>query len=1018
MQVEGQTALRARVPTALAEAEASVGDVLSRLADAHRGTPSDAPVRGTLFRFPTSIDAIRFATAVQDALLEIAWPATLLLRPELGDVEGPGGLLFRGLRVRAAVVEGPVWVSGDAIAGPAVHRVARLVSLAHGGQTLLSDAVRRALPADVVALTELDPVPWTGELGQHRVIQALPHTLAAREFPPLRTADERGGNLREDPDFVGRQQDVAAIEELSGLGVRIVSIEGPAGVGKSHLCRQYARLRQSQSVLPGGVWWAGPAVADLETLVQTVATVLGVGLQYATDVTDGVRQVGRALASRGPTLVALDLSSPAPAIREAIEHWTTMAPETTFVVATPARLRAKGEVTYQLGPLGLPSETSDHHAVRDADAVRLFAHRAERAGASLSAPDDPALVEALETLAGNPRRIRLLAGLLERCSPDEVITTGTTGSLAAILEASWDTLTTDERTLVRHCATSGHRAFDTESLAVAGIQVSSEALAQLERQGLVDRVLDAVAADLVRYVIGEEVRAWIDAHAEPDVTPANLDPTPADSDAETAPRLVALTASAPAEDTDETEPPPPDLENARRIADDPVDGPAAAWIGTHFGAFRAPIDHALAGDTVTGLEHAAAHWLAHRDLRHFLPLFELLPLTLQLIGRAEQVGGMTPSLLGPLYLQAAALHLQASDPDAARGDLERARDVLAAVEDVGLRRRLVQWSSHVARESGTDPVVALRPDEVVESRIDLAFQGLDAMLRGDDEEAVAMLSPLVDPPMGDRLAVPWAMALVRVLRRTGRVEQAEALGTRWAKAVAPLGDARAEAQVAERRGWVDYHLGRLEDADHLWSEALQRARRKGDRWAEGLLLGPVGLLALSRGDLEGCRTQLQSALAIHRDHGDRPREGRVTGLLGILDHVGHQPQAAAEHYRRALDLLSAGGPSRDGALFAAFAAALEAESGRLETAEQRWAEAESQQAVVRDADVAATMDQLRLTLWWVRAQGFDQAGDTPRATTLVTQARDRIAAALARDTPLPGEARLALARVDRLFGRA
>ncbi|MEM6928811.1 MAG: hypothetical protein AAF602_17870, partial [Myxococcota bacterium] len=195
----------------------------------------------------------------------------------------------------------------------------------------------------------------------------------------------------------------------------------------------------------------------------------------------------------------------------------------------------------------------------------------------------------------------------------------------------------------------------------------------------------------------------------------------------------------------------------------------------------------------------------------------------------------------------------------------------------------------------------------------------------------------------------------------------------------------------------------------------EAARRAGDVWAEGTLLGPTGLVALSRGDLDACRTRLQEALALH--HGVDPlREGEVTGMLGILDHVSHQPPSAREHYRRAVDLLGKRGPRREGAIVAAFAAALEAELVRLEEAERLWADAETLQATLRDPDVAAAMDQLRLALWWARAQGFESGGDPSRAATLVAEARERIDKALKSEWPLPGEARIALARMARLFG--
>ncbi|MEO0602174.1 MAG: hypothetical protein AAF211_12105, partial [Myxococcota bacterium] len=637
VQLEGRTSLRARVPAALAQAEALVDEAMSAVATQHGAESLASHLRGSLFGFPSAAAALGFAMTLQESLLQLAWPSTLLLRPELADVSAEGTLLFRGLRVRIAIVDGPGWLSGGNVLGPVVHRAARIVGLAFGGQTLLTDAVRDAVGDTPARLVDLGRHRLVGEPGRHRIHQALPESLAARRFPPPRTPEQRGGNAREDADFVGRQQDVAALEELAELGVRIISIEGPGGVGKSHLVRQYARLRQKNQPGAGGVWWAGPGLRDVDELVHRTASVLGVGLQYTPDIAAGVRQLGRALASRGPTLVALDLLAPTPAVREALEHWTQLAPEVSFVVATPARLKAKGEVAYVLGPLGLP-DAAEGAAPRDADAVRLFAQRAQRVGVGLPSPDDPDLVAMLVAHEGNPRRIRLLAGMLERCPLDEVVTTGREGSREGLIEAAWETLTEPEQEQLRSCVVAGESPFDVETLSIAGRPTTADALAQLERHGFVERVIDGVAPDLVRYVTGSEVRAWVAEQGAGPLIAAGR----ADSDAETAPRF-APPEVVDAEDTEESElPVPTGLGDTVRLADH-VDGLSAAWVSAHREAFTAPMEAAFTSDKVNDLDRAMVRWLDHRALQEHLPLLDTLPLVVRLLGRADQVHGIGPA---------------------------------------------------------------------------------------------------------------------------------------------------------------------------------------------------------------------------------------------------------------------------------------------------------------------------------------------------------------------------------------
>src|SRR6185312_488647 len=118
--IEGSTRRWESYPDAMREALAR-HDALVRAAVARSG--------GRVFKaigdafcavFPSPRGAIDGALAIQRALAAEAW----------GEV-GP-------LRVRAAVHSGAAEERDDDYFGPALNRVARLLSAGHGGQTLLS----------------------------------------------------------------------------------------------------------------------------------------------------------------------------------------------------------------------------------------------------------------------------------------------------------------------------------------------------------------------------------------------------------------------------------------------------------------------------------------------------------------------------------------------------------------------------------------------------------------------------------------------------------------------------------------------------------------------------------------------------------------------------------------------------------------------------------------------------------------------------------------------------------------
>ena len=210
--------------------------------------------------FALASDAVAAALDVQRAFAKELWPTE------------------RAVQVRIALHCGEARLrDADNYFGPAIIRCARLRSVAHGGQTLVSEAVRDlvvdVLPDDAT-LRNLG-LHRLKDLGRPERVWQLCHADVGVEFPPLRSLDAFPNNLRAQlTAFVGRDSEMAELRKLLALH-RLVALTGAGGCGKTRLALQLAADLVDEH--PGGTWWVDLAgVSDPELVTAAVATAIGV----------------------------------------------------------------------------------------------------------------------------------------------------------------------------------------------------------------------------------------------------------------------------------------------------------------------------------------------------------------------------------------------------------------------------------------------------------------------------------------------------------------------------------------------------------------------------------------------------------------------------------------------------------------------------------------------------------------------------------------------------------------------
>jgi len=259
--MEGSTRLLQRLGEQYATVLADCRQLLRQMFVQYNGHEVDTQGDAFFVAFARATDAISAAIDIQRALANHVWP------------DGSS------VRVRIGLHTGEPMLTADGYIGMDVHHAARIMSAGYGGQILLSPTAHQLVEQHLPVGTYLK------DLGEHRLkdLQRPSHLfqLSLKDlpanFPPLKTLDTHPNNLPIQPTpFIGREKEIAAVTRLlKRSDVRLVTLTGPGGVGKTRLSLHVA-AELSDDFADGMFVVALAPLNDPTQVVPAIAQILAI----------------------------------------------------------------------------------------------------------------------------------------------------------------------------------------------------------------------------------------------------------------------------------------------------------------------------------------------------------------------------------------------------------------------------------------------------------------------------------------------------------------------------------------------------------------------------------------------------------------------------------------------------------------------------------------------------------------------------------------------------------------------
>jgi predicted ATPase/transcriptional regulator with XRE-family HTH domain len=708
--------------------------------------------------------------------------------------------------------------------------------------------------------------------------------------------------------LVGRDQDEAAVMKLlQSSAMRVVTLTGPGGVGKTSLALSVAST-VSDGYPDGLVFVDLSPLRDAELVAVYIAQALALREEGNRSL---VATVVDHLSGRR-MLLLLDNFEQVLDAAEVLGELCASCPDLQVLVTSRMALRLRAEQVYPVAPLPGPpaGETLGVDALGRVASVELFVERARarRPDFALTEANAASVTGLCQRLDGLPLAIELAAARLAVMSPAALLARlgGSLGALGEgprdgphrqrtmrdVIAWSYDLLSEENKALFRRLAVFAGRCTLAAASAVCapgpGVAVDETTVAGPPLgPDLLDGLSALVESQLLEVVeTGRpaSLREWGRApgglgdgeDASPPGSGTRITPG-AGAEPEICFRQLETVRAYGVEKLEAS----PEVPEARQhhamyylsLAQEAN----RAWYGPHEPAWLAVLEgeHANlrsalgwardSGQTALGLEISAALWLFWQRCGHLSEGRRWLALFLGAPG-AEQA---LPEVRAAALTSAAWLAEYQDDFGSSEALFEQA---LPLYQALGLSGRVADFTSRramMARDRG-------RYDEALR----LAEKGVELARGSEDPAAIA--------------AATFCLGVVT--QELGAFDKAQTAYAEVLERRGALGDQGGVADALLGLGAVSREKGDVLMLEAFCSQSLDMSRRVGDAWSTGYSLNSLALGAAMRGDFHRAQELFAEALELFSRHG--VRVGAAEALL-----FSAQADADRGHTASALPLL-------------------------------------------------------------------------------------------------------------------